>query len=101
MLGDILNRLSHPVTAEATLAMVSGREMRERVAAAAEAESVSVGMVVANRVRHLLDHGTDETWLDLLGAIATAPEPGAAAIDRVLALVFPTKTRIRVTHAGQ
>ena len=98
MLGDILNRLTDPATAEATLDIVSQPELYERIASAAAAERRSVGMLVAGKVRHLLDHGGEDVWLDLLGVMSGSPQPGAAAVNRIVALAFPDPVRVRITR---
>lgn len=100
MLGDILNRLTDPTTAEEVLAVVATPALRQRVAAAVHAEGVEPGKLVAARVRHLLDHGGEEVWLDLVGAMANTPQPAAAALERVLAWSFPDPARVRITRTG-
>lgn len=89
MLGDILQGLTDANTAEAVLADVGGQEIRQRIELAAAANNVPVGVMVANKVRHLLDHGGEDVWLDLLGAMSGTPHPGAVAVDRILARAFP------------
>lgn len=100
MLGDILNRLTDPATAAEVFALVATQAMRKRVAAAARAEGAEPGAFVAARVRHLLDHGGEEVWLDLVGAMAGTPQPAAAALARVLEWSFPDAARVRVMHTG-
>ncbi len=100
MLGDILNVLTDPTRAEAMLAVVAEAAMRERIAAAAATEGTSAGALVAARVRHLLDHGGEEVWLDLVGAMADTPQPAAAALARVLAWSFPETAAVRITRIG-
>lgn len=98
MLGDILNRLTDPAAAEAALAMLSQSDLRDRIAETAAAQSRPVGALVASTIRHLLDHGDETVWLDLLGAMSASPQPGAAAVNRILALAFPDPVRVRITH---
>lgn len=101
MLGEILQRLTDAAAAEAALAVVSKPEIRERIEHAAAADDVAVGELIAGKVRHLLDHGDEDVWLDLVGAMAGTPNPGAAAIDRILARAFPHPARVRITRTGQ
>lgn len=98
MLGDILNRLTDPATAEAMLDIVGQPELRERIASVAAAEGCPVGALVAGKVRHLLDHGGEDLWLDLLGAMSGSPQPGAMAVNRIIARTFPDPVRVRVSH---
>jgi hypothetical protein len=100
MLGDILNGLTNPDTAEAMLAVVGNPSIRDRIDAAAAAQGTTVGELVATKIRHLVDHGSEEIWLDLFGVMANAPQPAAAAIERLLASAFPDPARVRVTHNG-
>ncbi len=52
-------------------------------------------------VRHLVEHGAEDIWLDLLGTMSGSAQPGAVAIERMLAYAFPDKLRVRVTRSGQ
>ncbi|MDE2334518.1 MAG: hypothetical protein KGK10_08280 [Rhodospirillales bacterium] len=98
MLGDILDELTNPTRADAVLAIVAEPTVRQRITAAAAAEGVEEGALVAARLRHLLDHGGEEMWLDLIGAMANTPQPAKVALERVLAWSFPEPQRVRVTH---
>lgn len=100
MLGDILGGLANPALAEGLLDVVAEAPARERISAAAAAEGVAVGELVAARVRRLLDHGSEDIWLDLVGVMASSPQPAAAAVERVLARAFPDPVRVRVTRTG-
>lgn len=100
MFGEILGGLTNPATAEATVLAVAAPDIRARIEAACVAEAVPLGALVASRVRHLVEHGEEDLWTDLLGAMANSPQPGAAAIARVLARAFPDPVRMRVTRTG-
>lgn len=101
MLGDILSQLTDPATAEPTLAVVGQPGLRDRIAGIAAAEACPIGTLVAGKVRYLLDHGGEDLWLDLLGAMAGSPQPGAVAVNRIMALAFPDPARVRVTHTAK
>ncbi|MBB5695285.1 hypothetical protein [Muricoccus pecuniae] len=98
MLGEILGGLTDPMRAEEILLFVGQPGMRERVEEAAAKDGVPVGALVASKVRHLVDHGDEEVWLDLVGAMAGSPQPAAAAVERVLARAFPDPVRVRLTR---
>jgi hypothetical protein len=98
MLGEILGGLADPARAEEVLSLVGRPEVRERVLGAAAADGVSAGAMVASRVRHLVEHGDEEIWLDLIGAMAGSPQPAVAAVERVLARAFPDPVRVRFTR---
>jgi hypothetical protein len=89
MLGAILGGLTDQARAEALLVAVADREMLARVRAAAEGSGVTAGAYVAATVRHLLDHGSGEIWLDLVSRMSNAPNPGVAALEAILARAFP------------
>jgi len=99
MLGQILQGLTDATAAERTLAAVASPAMREQIERAAVAADVPVGTLVAGRLRHVLDHGGEELWLDLLGAMANTPDAGRVAVDRILARAFPVRVRITRTAA--
>lgn len=98
MFGDIIVRLTDPVSAEAALEAVASRSIRARVDALCQAEGEPAGELVARKVQHVIEHGGEEMWLDLMGVMANSPQPGAAAIDRMLAHAFPDPARVRITH---
>lgn len=100
MLGDILAALTDPIRAEQMLSAVGRPAVRARIAAAARAEGVSIGDVVAAKVRHSLDHGDPDLWTELLSVMAGSPQPAAAAVDRLLAGAFPDPTRVRFTRVS-
>lgn len=98
MLGEIVSGLTNAATAEQVAAAVARPEMLERIRQAAQADGVPVGALVAHKVRHVVDHGGEEIWLDLIGAMSGSAQPGAAAVERVLAHAFPDPVRVRVTR---
>lgn len=99
MLGDILEALTDPMTAAEVLAAVSKPDIRQRIEQAAAVEHRAVGEFVALKVRHVVDHGDDDIWLDVVAAMAGSPQPGAAAVERILARAFPDPVRVRITRS--
>jgi hypothetical protein len=95
MLGDILGGLTNAVAAAEILAAIGDAALLERVKTAADENDVTPGVYVAATVRHLLDHGSEEIWLDLVGKMANSPQPGAAALQAILARAFPAPVRVR------
>jgi NADPH:quinone reductase-like Zn-dependent oxidoreductase len=89
MLGDILKSLTNPAAAEAALLELGNTLVLNRVRTDAQAEGTTAGAFAARAVRHVLDHAGEEIWLDLLGAMARTPEPGAAALRIILATALP------------
>ena len=89
MLGNILRGLTDAAAASERLAAIADGALVERVKRAAEENCVTPGTYVAATVRHLLDHASEEIWLDLVARMANSPQPGAAAVQAILALAFP------------
>ena len=88
MLGKILGGLTNAAAAEELLAAIADEALLERVKTAADENDVTPGTYVAATVRHLLDHGSEEIWLDLVGKMANSPQPGAAALQAILLRAF-------------
>lgn len=98
MLGTILSALTDPTTAEKAVAAVARREVLARIRQAASTNGVPLGVFVASKIGHFIDHGGEDIWVDLLGVMSGSPQPGAAAIERLLAGTFPDPVRVRITH---
>src|SRR3954471_17479339 len=96
MLGDIIASLTNGETAVDTIRAICPQTILDRILAAAAHESVPPGALVAARVEHLIDHGGDDIWLDLVGVMAGSPQPGAAAVQRMLNYAFPDPVRVRI-----
>lgn len=95
MLGSILGDLTNAAAAAETLAAIGDEDLLERVRSAAGDHAVTPGTYVAAAVRHLLDHGSEEVWLDLVGRMANSPQPGAAALRAILARAFPASAELK------
>lgn len=89
MLGRIVDALTNTATAEEAIAAIASPEVLRRIEAIAASESVTTAAMVAFRVRHLIEHGGEDIWLDLIGVMSGSPQPGAAAVERILARCFP------------
>ena len=89
MLGNILGGLTNAAAAEELLSAIADEALLLRVKAAAKEHFVTPGTYVATTVRHLLDHGSEEIWIDLVGKMANSPQPGVAALKAILARAFP------------
>lgn len=99
MLGTIVSGLTASATAENVAAAVGRPETLERIRSAAMADGVSAGELIAAKVCHLLDHGAEDIWLDLLGLMRNSPQPGVAAVERFLDYAFPDPVRVRITRS--
>jgi hypothetical protein len=95
MLGKILGGLTNAAAAEKLLDAIADEALLVQVKIAADENDVSPGTYVAATVRHLLDHGSEEIWLDLVGKMANSPQPGSAALQVILARAFPSPVTVR------
>lgn len=98
MLGPILQALADATTAEAMLFAVAKPSIRSRIERAAAAADVTVGALLSSELSHLLNHGGDDFWLDLLSAMADATDPESVAVERILTRAFPDPVRVRITR---
>jgi hypothetical protein len=98
MLGEIIAGLTDATIAEDVATSVARPEIIERIRSAAASSDMPIGPVIANKVRHVIDHGGEDIWLDLVSQMSGSPQPGAAAVERVLAYAFPDPVRVRVTR---
>ena len=46
----------------------------------------------------MVEQGGEDIWLDLLGLMSGSPQPGVAAVERVLAYAFPDPVRVRIAR---
>ena len=95
MLGEIVGGLTNAALAEEVITAIGKPEILQRVRAASEADGVSVGTLVASKVRHVVEHGGEDIWVDLIGVMSGSPQPGAAAVERMLAYAFPDPVRVK------
>jgi hypothetical protein len=100
MLGQVLGGLTDATTAEAVAADVTTAAVMQHIRAAAGAAGTSVGAFVASKVRHLIEHGAEDLWLDLLGAMSGSPQPGVKAIERIIAYAFPDPARVSIKRSS-
>ena len=106
MLGIILSGLTDAASAEDTLTAFGSPDVVERARREAATEGVAVGDRVVARIRNMLDHASEDVWLELLGRMSGSPRPGAAALEAMLDYAFPdsaahgSKTSRRETVHG-
>ena len=89
MLGNILGALTNAASAEDALSAIGDPGLVERVRLSAAAEGVGVGAFVASTVRQMLDYAEEDVWLNLLGRMSNAPQPGVIALEAMLRRAFP------------
>jgi hypothetical protein len=92
MLGQLIDSLDDPNVALGLLTALEAPALSERVAAAADAAGRPAADVVASTVRGFFDTASDDHWLQLIGIMSRARDPGLAAIRTILYKAFPVVT---------
>ncbi|MBN9282181.1 MAG: hypothetical protein J0H37_08015 [Hyphomicrobium denitrificans] len=89
MLGKLIDSLDDPVVAMNLVAALADPELEARLANAAEAEGRPTADVVATIVRNFLNAASDDHWVQLIGIMNRAKDPGLAALRAILASELP------------
>lgn len=85
MLGDLIESLSNPKVACDLVAALGDPEFAKRLASVAAAQGRSPSDFVAASVCGFLDNACDDHWLQLIGIMSRAEDPGLAAMRAILA----------------
>lgn len=91
MLGQLIAALDDPTVSARLLSALDDQGLSARLAAAAGADRRSPSDVMAARVRHFLDAATDEQFVQLIGIMNRAEDPGLAAVRAILSAALPGK----------
>lgn len=89
MLGQWLDSLDDPKVALGLVAALDDPSLARRLVAAADAAGRAPADVVASTVRGFLDTASDDHWLQLVGIMSRAEDPGLAAVRVILRTVLP------------
>jgi hypothetical protein len=89
MLGQLIDSLDDPELALGLVAALEAPSLSVRLAAAAGAAGRPAADVVASTVRGFLDSASDDHWLQLLGIMSRARDPGLAAVRAILDKALP------------
>ncbi len=84
MFGELIAQLDHPEIAAGTLAALEDEALESNVRQYAAANDISIADCVAGIVKSFLDQADDEAWVQLVGIMARAEDPGLAAIGAIL-----------------
>lgn len=85
LLGDVLARLSDPLTAEKALAALDDLPLATAITVEADAAGLSPGELIAGRVADYADDADDEEWTTLIGQMGRSADPGGVLLRRALA----------------
>ncbi len=89
MPGRLIDALDDPDVALHLLAALEQPALSARLAAAAEEAGRSAADIVASAVRGFLDTASDDHWLQLVGIMNRARDPGLAAVRAILDKALP------------
>lgn len=89
MLGQWLQTLDNPHIASGILASLDDPALARRLGAAAEARHRPPADVMASTVHGFLDTASDDHWVQLIGIMNRAGDPGLAAIRTILDKCLP------------
>jgi hypothetical protein len=83
-IGDLIERCEDAVAAAETATSLGDIGLLSDVAAAAAAQSVTVGEFAAMSVEHFVTHANHTDWANMFGRATRAPDPGAAFLHHIL-----------------
>ncbi len=89
MFGALLSTLEDPQVCERLLSTLDAPSLSARLTAAAQAEGRAPAQVMAARVWHFLDTASDDHFVQLMGIMNQARDPGLAAVKAILAATLP------------
>lgn len=89
MLGKLVAALDEPGVAHDLIAALDVPALSRRVAAAARAADCEPAWIVSTTVREFLDTASDDQWLQLIGIMGRAADPGLAAVRAILDKALP------------
>jgi len=89
MLGALIASLDDPRVTAGLVAALDDPAIAARLAAASDASGREPAEVMASTVRHFLDIATDDHWVQLIGIMGRAQDPGLAAIRAILNKALP------------
>ncbi|MHB8885592.1 MAG: hypothetical protein ACYC5H_11040 [Methylovirgula sp.] len=89
MLGKLIESLDDPKVALGLIATLDDSTLSERLAVAAKSAGRPQSDIVAATVRGFLESASDDHWLQLIGVMNRAEDPGLAAMRAILAKALP------------
>lgn len=103
MLGALIASLDDPAVASGLVVALGDPSLEARVAAAAAASGRAPAEIVAAAVRGFFDTASDDQWMQLVGIMNRAADPGLATLRAVLSAALPEAETgvLRTTGVGQ
>lgn len=84
MFGELIAHLDQPEIAAELLATLDDATLEATIRSYAAANDMAVADCLAGVVRSFLDQADDDTWLQLVGIMGRAEDPGLAALRAIL-----------------
>ena len=84
MFGELIANLDRPEIAAEVLATLDDAVLEATIRAYANANDMAVAGCVAGIVRSFLDQADDDAWLQLVGIMGRAGDPGLTALGAIL-----------------
>ena len=84
MLGHLIDSLDDPGVALGLIAALDEPALLTSLAARADASGQAPADIVASSVRGFLDTASDDHWVQLIGIMSRAEDPGLAAMRAIL-----------------
>ncbi|MBB5575468.1 hypothetical protein [Rhizobium paranaense] len=89
MFGTLIASLDNPETAAALMDALGMEGLAERLEMAAAAEGIEPAAYLAITVRSFMETASDDHFVQLIGIMNSAKDPGLAAIRAILAKALP------------
>jgi hypothetical protein len=90
LLGDVIARLEDETFAIETLAHLDDLGLMAEMKKRAESAGLSLGAYATWSVRHFADTAPDDEWVQLIGVLGRAEDPGVACLKRAFAYTLAT-----------
>ncbi len=84
MFGELIAQLDRPEIAAGVLAVLEDEELESTIRRYADSNDLAVADCVAGIVRGFVDQADDEAWVQLIGIMTRAENPGLAALGAIL-----------------
>jgi hypothetical protein len=89
MLGALIDSVEDPKLAARLLDELHAPDLTRRLEAVAQRTGVSVAEAMASTLRHFMETADDDHWVQLIGIMNRAEDPGLAAIRAILMKALP------------
>ena len=94
MLGALIDSLDDPMVAEKLLVRLDAPSLSRRLEEAAAREGAPVAQVMASALRYFMETASEDYWVQLIGIMSRAEDPGLAAIRAILTKALPDTAEV-------